>query len=375
MEKLERKRTLPLVYRIVFENLRHRFMRTLLTAAAIGLGVTMILAVVGLSEGMISDQRSRARGVGAEIFLLPPGMSAVALTSAPLSEKYVDLVREQPHVAAATATVVQPIERIHRITGMDYDDFNAMADLRYIAGGPFEERLDVILDEFYSREKKLGIGDTLELIDQKWRVVGIVEPGKMARVVVRKDVLQELTGAVGKITMIYVKLDDPANLAGVMAQFEQKFGDALQVYSVEEIVSQFSVSNLPEVQTFINVITALSVCFGFLVIFLTMHTAVLERTKEIGILKSLGASAPYILGIFVREAFALGALGTVVGILGSYVTRELIALFIPATMQQAIVPSWWPITLGVTMFGALLGVIYPAWKASGQDALESLAYE
>lgn len=375
MEQLEHKSSLPLVYRIVLENLRHRFIRTVLTAAAIGLGVTMILAIVGISHGMLDDQRARARGVGADIFLMPPGMSAVAITSAPLSEKYVDLVREQPYVQRVASTVVQPLERIHRITGIDFEEMNAMADLRFVDGGPFEKPMDVILDDYYAREKKLSVGDTLNLLDQDWRVVGIVEPGKMQRVVVEKDVLQELTGSEGKITMIYVELDDPANLDLAMAGFEEKFGEALQVYSVEEIVSQFSVDNLPELQTFIKVIIGLSVVFGFLVVFLTMHTAVLERTKEIGILKSLGASGGYILGIFVREAFLLGAFGTVVGVLGSYATRQAIGAFIPASMQQAIVPSWWPIALLVTLAGALLGVIYPAWKASRQDALESLAYE
>ena len=164
-------------------------------------------------------------------------------------------------------------------------------------------------------------------------------------------------------------------MEATLGLFEEKFGEALKVFSVEEIVSQFSADNLPELQTFIRVIIALSIGFGFLVVFLTMHTAVLERTKEIGILKSLGASGGYILGIFVREAFILGALGTLAGIIGSYATREAIGVFIPASMQFAIVPGWWPIALGITLVGALLGVIYPAWKASRQDALESLAYE
>lgn len=374
LEKLEHKSRLPLVYRIVFENLKHRLMRTVLTAIAIGLGVAMILSIVGISEGMLQDQQDRARGVGAEIFLIPPGVSALAMSSAPLSEKYVDLVRDQPNVAAVTANVAQPIKRLNRITGIDFEEFDAMANLVFLEGGPFENDDDMILDEFYARQNNLEVGDTYEVIGQDWRIVGIVEPGKMARMVVRKDVLQELTGTVGKITMMHVKLEDPEKLEESIAHFQDLFGENMQVYSVEEIVSQFSVDNVPEFKTFLKVIIGLSVGFGFLVIFLTMHTAVLERTKEIGILKSLGASADYILGIFVREAVFLGALGTIAGILASYATRWAIEAFIPTT-QQAIVYEWWPITLAITLVGALLGVIYPAWKASSQDALESLGYE
>ena len=106
-----------------------------------------------------------------------------------------------------------------------------------------------------------------------------------------------------------------------------------------------------------------------------MHTAVLERTKEIGILKSLGASEGYVLGILVREALTLGVLGTIVGILSSFGTKFLIDTLIPASMQAAIVPNWWPTVAVVTLVGALLGAIYPAMKAARQDALESLAYE
>jgi putative ABC transport system permease protein len=374
LEKLEKRKRIPLVYRIVYENLRNRRTRTVLSSLAIGLGVTMMLAIVGLSEGMLADQRDRARGVGADILIIPEGMSAIGLSSAPMSEKLVEFVSAQPRVAIATGVVIQPIERINRLTGIDYDPFHAMAGFRYLSGGPFEGPFDALVDEFYARQRKLKVGDTFNLLDRDWRVSGIVEPGKMARMLIQKDVLQELTGAAGKITMIYVKLDDPADTNGVIADLQEKMPN-YQIYSIEEFVSQFSVGNLPELSIFINVIIGLSIAFGFLVIFLTMHTAVLERTREIGILKSLGASSRYILGIFVREAFALGALGALVGIAASFGTRAIINGLIPSSMQQAIVPAWWPIALGVTLVGSLLGVLYPAVRAARADALESLSYD
>ena len=122
-------------------------------------------------------------------------------------------------------------------------------------------------------------------------------------------------------------------------------------------------------------IIALSVAFGFLIIFLTMHTAVLERTREIGILKALGATPGYILRILFAEAAALAVLGTALGVAASFGTRELIRMFIPASMQQAIVPEWWLIAAGITVCGAFLGVLYPSYKAARQDVLESLSYD
>lgn len=373
MDPFEKPNRIPLVYRIVFENLRNRRTRTLLSALAVGLGVAMMLSIVGLAEGMLDSQRERERGVGADLMVLPPGMSVIGMSSAPMPQKIEEFVRSQPHIELATGVVIQPIERVNRLTGINFAEFNAMANFVFLDGGPFEDTFDVILDEFYARQKDLHVGDTVKLLDRDWIVRGIVEPGKSARVIVDKGVLQELTGATGKITVVYAVLDDTENLKGVMASLEEKM-EGYQVYSVEEFISQFSVANLPELQTFINVLIGLSVGFGFLVIFLTMHTAVLERTREIGILKSLGASAGYILGVFVREALVLGILGTIAGIGASYVTKFAIDTFIP-TLPQAIVMSWWPRALVITLAGALLGVLYPAFRAAKQDALESLSYD
>jgi putative ABC transport system permease protein len=288
VDQLEKKKRIPLVYRIVFENLRHRRTRTLLSALAIGLGVTMMLAIKGLAEGMLEDQRERARGVGADIMIIPEGASAIGLSSAPINEKLVEFVSSQPHIKIATGVIMQPLERINRITGIDYGPYNEMANFRFLSGGPFQDTYDAIVDEFYARQRNMKIGDSFDLIDRKWTVRGIIEPGKAARLLVQKDVLQELTGATGKISMIYVVLDSPENIPTVLSDLRQKMTN-YQIYTTEELMSEFSVDNLPEVRIFINVIIALSVAFGFLVIFLTMHTAVLERTREIGILKSLGA--------------------------------------------------------------------------------------
>jgi putative ABC transport system permease protein len=324
---------------------------------------------------MLDDQRNRARGAGADLLVLPPGMSAIGLSSAPMSEKLVEVVRSEDHVILATGAVIQPLGGIKRLTGIDFRTFDRMAGgFRFLAGGPFQEPYDAIIDEYYAKQQNLALGDSLDFLDRQWRVRGIVEPGKMARILLPVQTLQELTGNTGKITMVYAKLDDPAQSDVVIASLKEKLR-GYQVYSIDEFISQFSVDRLPELQAFIGVIIALSVGFGFLIIFLTMHTAVLERTREIGILKSLGATPGYILHILVIEAAALAALGTALGISASFGTRELIRMFIPASMQQAIVPEWWLIAAGITLCGAFLGVLYPAYKAARQDVIESLSHD
>jgi putative ABC transport system permease protein len=105
-----------------------------------------------------------------------------------------------------------------------------------------------------------------------------------------------------------------------------------------------------------------------------MYTAVLERTREIGILKALGASPGYILGILLRETVLLSIAGSIAGILMTYGTRALMQVFVP-TMTTSIVYAWWPYAALIALVGSLIGAIYPGLKAARQDAIEALAYD
>jgi putative ABC transport system permease protein len=218
------------------------------------------------------------------------------------------------------------------------------------------------------------VGDTVTVLNRPWRLSGIYETGMLARLVVPIAKLQDLTANTGKITIIYVKLDDPARTAEVMADLRQRLKE-FQIRSIEEYTELYSVNSVPMLKEFIWVVIALGVLVGFLVVFLSMYTAVLERTREIGVLKALGASPGYILNILLRETTLLAVAGSILGILLAYVTRFTITNVIHGSLIQAIVYDWWPITAGIALVGAILGAIYPGLKAARQDAIEALAYE
>ena len=340
----------------------------------ISIQVTLVLTLVGLSEGMLNDQARRVRGVGADIMVRAPSSSVMSF-SANMPVKVMSVVEKEPHVIAVTGVLTQGTGGFSYVTGIDLAQFNKLSGgFRFLEGGPFQHPDDVMVDSYYATEHKLHVGDTIQSLNRPWRVCGIYEAGTLTRIVVPLDTLQDLTANIGKITMIYVKLDDAARTQEVIATLQNKLRD-YQIYSMEEYTSLFSVANVPMLKQFIWVVIGLGVLVGFLVVFLSMYTAVLERTREIGVLKALGASSGYVLNVLLRETALLALAGSVLGILLSYLTRFTIRSLVPGTLIQAIVPNWWPIAASIALAGALLGAIYPGLKAARQDAVEALSYE
>jgi putative ABC transport system permease protein len=364
-----------MINQLVAENLKHRPVRTLLSVVAIGIEVTLILTLVGLSRGTLEETARRTKGVGADILVRPPGSSVISMSAAPMPQALIGFLEKQPHVTIATGTVSQGIGGIDSITGIDLARFTALSGgFRYLSGGPFAREDDIITDERYADQNNLSVGSTIKLMNRQWRVAGIVEAGKLARIMIPIDRLQDLTGNTGKVTQIFLKLDDPKNTSAVIAALKAQLND-YPIYSIEEFTSLFSIDNIPALRPFINVVIVISMIVGFLVVFLSMYTAVLERTREIGILKSLGATPGYILGLLLRETAALSVVGAIFGITLSFGTRALILKFAGASLISVITPDWWPIAAGIAIGGSLLGTLYPGWKAVNQDALEALSYE
>jgi len=116
------------------------------------------------------------------------------------------------------------------------------------------------------------------------------------------------------------------------------------------------------------------VIVGFLVIFQSMYTAVLERTREIGILKSMGASKPLIVSVVLRETAVMAVAGVLVGIAGTYGVRTLLYHILP-TQHFEITAEWLARGAAIAFAGALCGALYPAWLAARKDPIEALAYE
>jgi len=364
--------------KMVVANLAHRPIRSLISIIAIALEVTLILLIVGLALGLLNDSRQRQAGIGADVVVMPPGSSfIVGLTGAPMPIKVGSVLAKLPHVTtvAPVVTQVSTAGTLEVIAGIDLSSYERLSGpFQFVSGGPFRVPDDCMVDDLFARAKRVKVGDTIEILNNKFRVSGIVEPGKGARKFLQIGVLQDLIGAQGKATIFYLKLDDPSNADAVVDEIKQVPGmERYVATSMAYYLSMMTTSRYPGVSQFIDFVIIISVIIGFLVIFQSMYTAVMERTREIGILKSMGASKLYIVDVILRETVLLAIAGIVVGVVFSLIARA--GIDGRSTLRVVVTGGWILRATGIAIGGALLGALYPALKAAQKDPIDALAYE
>jgi len=232
----------------------------------------------------------------------------------------------------------------------------------------------VIVDDIYANGNHVKVGDNVDLLNQNFRIAGIVAHGQGARIFLELGKLQELNGGQGKSSAFYVKADKAANAETVVQEIKNiPHMDTYGVHSMSEYLSMLTPDNIPMLSTFIRIVIGIAVTIGFIVIFQAMYAAVMERTREIGILKSLGASKFYIINAILRETTVLSICGIIVGFLISLAAR--VAIQSRTTLPVDITSAWILRAIVIAIVGSLLGAIYPALKAAQKDPIDALAYE
>jgi putative ABC transport system permease protein len=183
--------------------------------------------------------------------------------------------------------------------------------------------------------------------------------------------MQDALQAPGKCTWIYVKLKDPTQAVEMARKIDQQLpGNKIQL--TRDIITNIEKS-IPYLGVFLRTLVGLSALVSGLVVMLAMYTTITERTREIGILKALGASRGYIVSTIEREALVISLLGLAVGFVASLVAKILIqrAYGLPFDYEW----TWALAAAGIGVGGGLLGALYPAVRAAGLDPVNALSYE
>jgi putative ABC transport system permease protein len=363
--------------KIILAGLKARPVRTAVSILAVAIEVTLILVIAGLAAGMVGESAKRIAGIGADIMFQPPKSSFIlSFNNSVMPVKVGDKLAEIPGVKAVAPVLVQVNGQggLEQVWGIDPATFDTVSGgFQYREGAVFTAADEIVVDDWYAASKKVKIGDRVEMLNEQLRVSGIIEHGKGARIVMSLKSAQERTGSIDKASVFFLKLDNPADFPVVSARLQEAFQD-YKIINLPEYESLMRPDNLPGLSEFLKVVVFIAVCIGVLVIFLSMYTSITERTREIGVLRSLGASKRVIVLLIVQESVALCAVGAVAGLgLSALVGRGIQAAF--PTLTVAFTPGWITTAMVLAILSGVIGSLYPSYKAALQDPIEALAYE
>jgi putative ABC transport system permease protein len=373
--------------KLIVGNLVHRPLRSIISALAVAIEVIMILSIVGIFFGILNGSRAQQSGTGMDMIVRPGATNALlSSSSASADVRVADVLRKMQHVQ-----VVAPVNikltlgnAVENIYGIDYASYNALRPFVFVAGGPFTQPYQIIVDDLQAASNpQLKIGSTLKVLNHEFTVCGIVEHGKGARKFIPLVTMDELDGNPGKAATFFVRTDDAGSDDAKKAiqatvRGEILSTDGMQDWSVQtldEFLSELTPERMPGFKIALDVVIGIATIIGFLVIFQSMYTAVMERTREIGILKSLGASRLAIVSVVLKETSLLASIGIVLGVVGTYVLRYLLHKHINPTLSFQLTTEWDIKSVLIALCGSIFGALYPALKAARKDPIDALSYE
>jgi len=364
--------------KLVVGNLVHRPLRSLISVFAVAIEVIMILSIAAIMFGMLNGVAKNQSGIGADMLTYPGTASnLIGVSGASASIKVADVLRALPHVTVVAPAYIKVTAStsVENIYGIDFASFNALKPFVFVSGGSFTGPDDVIIDDVQAA-KGIKVGDPMQILNHTFHVCGIVEHGKGGRKFIPIDTMGQIDSNEGKASYFYLRTENfPQFQEDVRREIHAT--DGMQQYSVQtmdEFLGQFTPERMPGFNIALRVVIGIAVIIGFLVIFQSMYTAVMERTREIGILKSMGGSRLYIVSVVLRESGLLALVGVLLGVAVTYLLRSILHVKAP-TMAFAITPGWVAAGVAIALGGAMLGALYPALKAARKDPIDALSYE
>jgi ABC-type antimicrobial peptide transport system permease subunit len=359
------------------QNLWQRTSRTLLTLGVIGITVGGIMALEGIIAGVM-DVMTAISG-DSEIIIRQAGVADTEYSA--LDERIGEKIAVLDGVAHVsglgfTGTILPDSGTIFIMFGYAPNEYS-IQQFNIVEGGQLTNNRQIILGRLMANSINKAIGDTIEVGGSRFKVVGIYESGsaweEMGGVITLRDA-QAYMGRPRKVSMYMVKVNDPARAAEIVSRINDEFPD------VHASLSGEFVDQMPDMQNVDGLLAAISflaIGVGGIGVLNTMLMSVLERTREIGVLRALGWQRRRVLGMIMNESLLLGLAG---GLAGIVVAFGLTYLFTLIPMLGSMITSRWDMVIfaramGVALALGAIGGLYPAYRATRLRPIEALRYE
>lgn len=362
---------------LVIANLKHRPVRTIISVAGVALGVCLTVITLGLVHGLIRARAEREANVGAEIMIRDAGSLGLDTSSLPLPVQEANEIVKVPGVQAAVPVAYYFIAStsgigLRSVEGIPVTSYHAVSSIQIVQGRALGEADgEAIVDAMYAQKQNVALHDELELFGHRFRIVGIYSPESGPRIKIPLAVMQRYVGTVEHCSAFLVKCQRPEDQESVARTIQQRFPHR-RVILTRDLPALYAQAT-PAINTFLHAVVALEAAISVLVILLTMYTTIKERTREIGILKSLGASKRFIASVIEKEAFCLSLLGVAVGFVISLIAK--VALRATVDLPMVVDAHWLLLATLIGLASGLAGALYPALLAANQDAVKALSYE
>jgi ABC-type transport system, involved in lipoprotein release, permease component len=366
------------MFELILANLKVRPFRTLISVVGVALGVCLVVLFTGLARGMTEDMARRASNWKAEIVFTRPGAMDLTSSNASVSTTYAERLLQIEGVQSTVPVIryITPDSKrrwgVFQLDGVDWKPFAEMNDMQIIEGRAPKANDEVVLDERQMREDNLKVGDTIELFGgRQYKITGVFAPPSGSRIKMSLGAMQEALESPNKCTYILVKLKDGANVEEVAARINAELpGNKINLTRDLVIDAQ---ERVPALNLFLRVLVGLGAFVSTIFVLLSMYTTITERRKEIGILKSLGASKGFIISTIEGEAFLIGLLGVAFGFAVSFLASFIIGKSFELPFQFS--AGWMLTAVVIAVGGSLFGALYPAWRASTIDPVEVMVNE
>lgn len=361
-------------------NVMHRKTRTAVSVLAVAMEVAMVMLLVGMANGTLNEIAERLQNVGADVLFQPPDASFIlGATSAVMPVKYIDLMKQVPGVKEATPVLNWLVSRIGgesravNLWAIDYPTFAAISGgFDIVQGRALSEPNDLVMDTVLAQATGVKVGDSLPMLNRDFHVAGICRAGAGGRLYARIQDVQDAIGTPGKASFFLVKGTSSRDAEALA----KALGERFKGYKITPIaqVSKAMQDNAVGLKQFKEALTGMAVVISFLVVLLAMYTTIIERTREIGILRAIGASQRTVVRLVVTESGLICIAGVIGGMVLAVGGRWLLPQVFP-TLSVTLTRQWAIIAAALGLVGGMLGSIYPALKAARMDPVQALNFE